>query len=405
MIRSYWFKNYKSFKEEAVVDLTCKPSIQGPYFVKGIDGKNISLASCLIGPNAGGKTTALKPLVLLGWLIDQSFKINIDDKIPCSPHFFQEDEPTELGYEFSNEAFHENDDSTSRIYRYIIIIKDGYIIEEKLSVKSSTKFSYIIERKWDFEKKEFVIKSKIKELVSLPAFKNRNNVSLLSLLKQSGFKDFYFLEGLIKNINLGHSDNFEDSSIRVQYMPNFMIFKLSKKLYDDSDLRNKINTIVRSLDMGVSSIEAKQYSFGDTENNTMLIATHTQDGDTKILPVFQESAGTQSLIVFLSEVLPILEKGGIVVVDELESNLHPHVMEFILKIFAHSKWNKNKAQIIFTSHAINIINNLEKEQIYMVEKYDCDSELWRLDQIENVRREDNFAAKYLAGAFGALPNI
>lgn len=405
MIRSYWFKNYKSFRDEALVDLTCKPSIQGAYFVKGADGRNISLASCLIGPNAGGKTTALKPLVLLGWLIDRSFKINIDDKIPCHPHFFLKDEPTQLGYEFSNEAFCDGENLKESIYRYIITIKNGYIIEEKLSIKSSTKFSYIIERKWDFDKNEFLLKSKFKELASLPAFKNRNNTSLLALLKQSGFKEFYFLEGLITTINLGYSDSYEDLNARIEHMPNFAIFKLAKRLYEDEELKRKINTIVSDLDMGVSSIEATKISFGDPENNTMLLASHTQDGNTTILPLFHESAGTQSLIVFLAEVLPVLEKGGIVVVDELESNLHPHVMEFILKLFSHSKWNKNKAQIVFTSHAINIINNLEKEQIYMVEKNDCDSELWRLDQIENVRREDNFAAKYLAGAFGAVPNI
>ncbi|MCX5783120.1 MAG: abortive infection protein, partial [Elusimicrobia bacterium] len=49
---------------------------------------------------------------------------------------------------------------------------------------------------------------------------------------------------------------------------------------------------------------------------------------------------------------------------------------------------------------------LEKEQVTLVEKNsDCESKTYRLDEIKGVRRDDNIYAKYMAGAYGAIPNI
>jgi hypothetical protein len=33
------------------------------------------------------------------------------------------------------------------------------------------------------------------------------------------------------------------------------------------------------------------------------------------------------------------------------------------------------------------------------------SSAWRLDSVEGIRSSDNFYAKYMAGAYGAVPNL
>jgi uncharacterized protein len=120
----------------------------------------------------------------------------------------------------------------------------------------------------------------------------------------------------------------------------------------------------------------------------------------------QESSGTQSAFVLLSKLLPVLEHGGTAVVDEFENDLHPHMLEPILDLFANPKINPHNAQLIFTCHALEVLNVLHKSQVTLVEKdKHCESTSYRLDQVEGIRNDDNLYAKYRAGAYGAVPNL
>lgn len=101
----------------------------------------------------------------------------------------------------------------------------------------------------------------------------------------------------------------------------------------------------------------------------------------------------------------MLHNGGIAVIDELDNDLHPHLFPEILNLFRSSHTNPHNAQLIFTCHTPEVFNILNKHQIYLVEKTDQISESWRLDEMEGVRNDDNLYAKYMAGAFSAVPNV
>jgi predicted ATPase len=82
------------------------------------------------------------------------------------------------------------------------------------------------------------------------------------------------------------------------------------------------------------------------------------------------------------------------------------MLEPILDLFANPKTNPYNAQLIFSTHAIEVLNLLEKTQVMLVEKDDdCVSTAYRLDSVEGIRNDDNFYAKYMAGAYGAVPNL
>lgn len=129
------------------------------------------------------------------------------------------------------------------------------------------------------------------------------------------------------------------------------------------------------------------------------------DGTEFELNFFQESNGTQSAYNILGLILPVLHNGGIAVIDELDNDLHPHLFPEILNLFRSSHTNPHNAQLIFTCHTPEVFNILNKHQIYLVEKTDQISESWRLDEMEGVRNDDNLYAKYMAGAFSAVPNV
>jgi predicted ATP-dependent endonuclease of OLD family len=78
----------------------------------------------------------------------------------------------------------------------------------------------------------------------------------------------------------------------------------------------------------------------------------------------------------------------------------------ILDLFFSPKTNPKNAQIIFTCHSVEVLSLLHKSQVVLVEKnQDCVSDAWRLDSIKGVRADDNLYAKYMAGAYGAIPQV
>ena len=93
-------------------------------------------------------------------------------------------------------------------------------------------------------------------------------------------------------------------------------------------------------------------------------------------------------------------------IDELEADLHPHLLAPILDLFFSTHTNPKNAQLIFTCHSLEILSLLHKSQVVLVEKdKNCQSEAWRLDEVKGVRSDDNLYAKYMAGAYGAVPEL
>ena len=124
------------------------------------------------------------------------------------------------------------------------------------------------------------------------------------------------------------------------------------------------------------------------------------------LPFFMESGGTQHLYNMLSFIFPALETGSVCLSDEIEKQLHPNILPAIFDLFISPETNPKNAQLICTTHVPTLMNDLSKYQIFLVEKNsECESDVYRLDEISGVRPDDNFLKKYLAGAYGGVPDI
>ena len=88
MILYYKFKNFYSFAEETLVDfrLTGKAP-QNRLSHALASGQRVSKVMAVIGPNASGKTTLIKPLAFLSWFVGGSF-FSRDKTILTKSHFF-----------------------------------------------------------------------------------------------------------------------------------------------------------------------------------------------------------------------------------------------------------------------------------------------------------------------------
>ena len=175
--------------------------------------------------------------------------------------------------------------------------------------------------------------------------------------------------------------------------------------------REHLVRLLAAWDLGLSDLQIRQVEHvlddGKTEKFWIPVGIHRAAADRVFeLPFNMESSGTQSAFVLMSRLLPVLASGGLAVIDEFENDLHPHMLEPILDLFASTATNPKRAQLLFTCHAIEVLNVLHKSQVMLVEKNENnESSAWRLDSMEGIRSDDNFYAKYMAGAFGAVPQL
>jgi hypothetical protein len=404
MLHSYSVKNFLSFKERADVSLrlTRKASSRG-WDKESPTGHRLSTAVSVVGPNGAGKTSLIKPLAFLSWFITSSFQSQPTARIPINPHFSTPLDPVE----FEIEA----DDLDGILWKYVLKATPDRVLHEavyrKLNEKGA-KFSYVFVRDWAAADQQYLIKQDGFGLNPAEAKKVRPNASLISTAAQYGVEMAQHLVGARVSTNLMQFGRWYADSVSGAATVFF---------HSNEALREKMEALLRSWDLGLSAVVIRKIDF-PVSNEIKLpegtsppsqyvsFGVHTlKDGSKHELPMTEESSGTKTAFVTLWYLLNVLSTGGIAVIDELESDMHPHMIEPILDLFASSSTNPHNAQIIFTSHSVEVINLLGKSQVFLVEKTKCESQAWRLDSVRGVRSQDNLYAKYMSGAYGAVPEL
>ena len=138
---------------------------------------------------------------------------------------------------------------------------------------------------------------------------------------------------------------------------------------------------------------------------TLEFAHESQDGEHVYLDLGMESAGTQRLLVILSLAFRALDKGALLVIDELDVSLHTLASASVLRLFCSPESNPKGAQLIATTHDINLMRwaGLRRDQLWFTEKDSAGATLlYPLTDIR-TRRSDDIAKGYLQGRYGAVP--
>ncbi len=120
-----------------------------------------------------------------------------------------------------------------------------------------------------------------------------------------------------------------------------------------------------------------------------------------------ESGGTQKLFAMAGPWIDVLQNGYVLLVDELDTSLHPSLLRRLVGMFHDPAINTNGAQLIFTTHDTNMLDGelFRRDQIWFVEKdRDLQSHLYPLTDF-SPRKEENFERGYLQGRYGALPFV
>lgn len=134
------------------------------------------------------------------------------------------------------------------------------------------------------------------------------------------------------------------------------------------------------------------------------------NGNSKLFPltVDCESRGTLNLMALVPAIVRALERGGVMIMDELENGMHPLLVKMILSRFQSPKTNPKNAQLIFTTHSAELLDMsiLRKDQIYLADK-DRETGVSSLYSVSDFSTptHENVRKAYLAGKYGASPDI
>lgn len=142
-----------------------------------------------------------------------------------------------------------------------------------------------------------------------------------------------------------------------------------------------------------------------------LVTVHKHDHGAFELFLDQESDGTMRYF----NLLPILywagqrNSRGVFLIDELEDSLHPKLTEELLRRFLSVTGEDQRRQLIFTTHELHLLRSdmLRRDEIWLVEKHDHNSELIRLTDFSDkgVRNGADLPKIYMSGRLGGVPRI
>jgi AAA15 family ATPase/GTPase len=397
-IYRFGFENLFSFEEEAEISFVMdkRASVNEKSFESLVSGERISKALAIIGANGSGKTNLIKPLVYMLWFITDSFFGGRDvDKNYMKPHMFSKDLVTHFKMEFDVEGIR---------YRYSLAKTSTKVYAESLDKKTSRLWSKVFSRKWDTTSDSYSINRKGFGNAQMPLDEVDENISLISLAAQ--YKSKVAL-GICNVLRL-RATNISMYG-RETYYGTADVYAASAYYNENEEKKSAMTRFLREQDFGLQDITIDTVDSANDDGSIsqflLPAAIHVRGERKARLPLLSESNGTQTAYYLLSKILPILENGGIIIYDELEGDLHPHMIEPILALFFSKRTNPLNAQLIFTTHSIEVLNQLQKNQIVLVEKNDCSSEAWKLSDVEGVRSDDNLYAKYMSGAYGAVPKM
>lgn len=183
------------------------------------------------------------------------------------------------------------------------------------------------------------------------------------------------------------------------------VFSYQKK---EEEFPERVLEMFKGFGAVMKQFTGEELNQSDLPNKkyTIELGHRGKGGEVVYFDLDKESAGTRRLLVMLSLIFRALDKGTLLVVDELDASLHTKACEALLALFCSRSTNPNGAQLIGTTHDTNLLRApfLRRDQVWFAEKDATGAtHLFPLTDIR-TRKGDNLAKGYLQGRFGGMPS-
>lgn len=170
--------------------------------------------------------------------------------------------------------------------------------------------------------------------------------------------------------------------------------------------------LARAADLGIVGMSRRQRPGGrrtarqsadDDERGAVLVTHRTSSGVEFDLDLFEdESDGTRRALALVGQLGEALEP-RLMLVDELDSSLHPHLAGMLVAGLCN---HTGRSQLVFTTHDATLLDPdlLRRDQVWFTEKRrDGSTELYSLWDIRERKEEVNLMRRYLSGRYGGVP--
>ena len=400
MILNLEFKNYRSFK--GICSFTTEPTSSKAKVenlceveTNAEGNKKVLRISLIFGANASGKTNIIKFLYgFRRWLLNIDNRVGEDIAL-YQPFKFDSataDAPTEFTMEFIAQKVR---------YKYEVHFVRYRITSESLLSYPNGKQTQLYERILLSDDKE---SDTIKFGSSLSSFKPfnvfKNQLLMSKFLKDTPCEPItnaakYLVDMVISN-------GFHEDTILGEDK------EMLRWLYSHPDYKKMLAEFLAFADTGLADFQLDKRSDGVEVTSLHGLYKDGEGIGKTDLPLKEESFGTRALFIIGCHSLQALQNGSQFFIDEMDSGLHSYITRLIVDIFRNERINKNNAQLIFTTHDVNLLdqNSIRRDQIWFTEKdkYGV-SEMFTLSDFEDVREDTLFAKWYMNNKFGGVPSL
>ena len=411
MLIQFNFKNFKSFRDEASLDLSAAKMTEFSDRVVSEGNDKILPMAAIYGANASGKSNIYNAFEYMADYVVESFKYGDEEEK------FEEYRPTPFLFDsVSNDAessfevyFTIPGDKAEKTYHYGFCVDRHGVTEEWLNSKAKTarKYTSIFYRSTEENTLDLSgLPKSSRDNIQVALEKQVLIVSLGAKLKVTKCKDIR--DWFMANEFADFGDPFTNF---------FLSRRLPKGFVDDASVQKKVIEYFASFDEHIKDFEIEKLPHdADSKEETYKISSlHKKiDSDTfAAIPLSMESAGTLKMFALYPELLDVLEKGSVFFIDELNARLHPLLVRNFLLTFLNPEINTNHAQLIFTTHDTWQLSNqlLRRDEVWFTEKDEQGiSKLYSLaDFVDEsgtrIRKDESYEKNYLLGKYGAIPSL
>ena len=410
MLLMFKVRNYTSFKEESILDMRATSYVQHPSHVIHVDDRlSLLKTTALYGANASGKSNLISAMFFFEQYIFSQF-INKNGN--------EDFETEEAGIKMKLEPFSLSDSVNEASEFDIIFLHHGKQIQygfECTSKEVLNEWLFINDKKaFERNKTELSFGSKYQKMLGaykkLPA--ERLYIAVLEYFLDEEAKEEVlgdFISFFSKEYNVYSEILFESTVKGLAGM-----IGLSRKLVRNQSYRKKVEQYLRLIDVGIKRLDVQTETIfdertGKKKREKVVRTVHDiydKDGNPvgeKLFSLRQESTGTLRFLAYIQNIIEMISNGGVFIVDEMSARLHPLLTKLIVDIFCSEQ--NEKAQLIFTTHDISLLNKdqFRRDEVVFVDKNERgESSLYALSDLK-VREDATFSKDYLQGKYGAIP--
>ena len=411
MLIQFNFKNFKSFRDEATLDLSAAKMTEFSDRIVTVGSEKILPVAAIYGANASGKSNIYNAFEYMSDYVVDSFKYGDEEEkfedFRPTPFLF---DSTSANAESSFEVYFTlPGDKSERTYNYGFCIDKEGVTEEWLNSKAKTarKYSTVFYRGTSDDELDLSgFPKSSRDNIQVALEKQVLIISLGAKLKVGKCKAIR--DWFLANEFADFGDPFTNF---------FMSRRLPKGFVENKDVQQKVVEYFASFDEHIKDFRIEKVPHdGETKEDTYKInALHkmVDSDDMAEIPLGMESAGTLKMFALYPELQEVLEKGSVFFIDELNARLHPLLVRNFLLTFLNPEINSNHAQIVFTTHDTWQLSNqlLRRDEIWFVEKDEKGiSTLYSLADFvdedgSRIRKDESYEKNYLIGKYGAIPTL